>query len=85
VDNEVRVGGVVVFVPRTPTYVCTHNIEESFRVKKLMMFKRVIEQERVKHYLPSQISHIMRGVGSAEGAQLHAVHNILAPAAAPAC
>jgi Holliday junction resolvasome RuvABC endonuclease subunit len=32
----------------------------------------VIEQEKVKHYLPSQIFHTMRGAGSAEGAQLHA-------------
>jgi hypothetical protein len=43
-----------------------------------MMLKRIIEQERVKHYLPSQIFHTMRGAGSAGGAQLHAAHDALA-------
>jgi len=32
------------------------------------MLKRVIEQERVKHYSPSQIFYAIRGAGSAEGA-----------------
>jgi hypothetical protein len=54
------------------------NIEESCRVKKPTMLKRVTEQERVKHYSPSQIFHAMHGAGSAEGAQLHAVRNVLA-------
>jgi len=42
------------------------------------MLKRVIEQERVRHYSPSQIFHAMHGAGSSKGAQLHAVHDLVA-------
>ena len=38
------------------------------------MLKCVMEQERVKHYLASQI---FRGARSAEGAQLYFVHDVL--------
>jgi len=41
------------------------------------MPKRVIEQERVKRYSPSQIFHAMRGAGSTKAARLHAVYDIL--------
>jgi hypothetical protein len=40
---------VGVTIERMREHLHTHNIEESFRVKKPMMLKRVIEQERVLH------------------------------------
>ena len=69
--------GVTVERTREP-YIHAHNNEESFWVKKLTMLKRVTEQERVKHYPPSQNLYATRGAGSAEGARLHAVHDVLA-------
>ena len=46
--------------------------------KKPTMLKSIIEPERVKHNSLSQIPHAMRGAGSSEGAQLHAVHDVFA-------
>ena len=47
----------------------THDIEESFRIKKPSILVNSIKAEVVKNYTASQIFHALRGAGTAEGSE----------------
>ena len=50
-------------------YTYTHDIEESFQVKKPSILVNYIANEAAKNYSASQIFHAFRGAGTAEGSE----------------
>ena len=63
------VDGSAVTIERLDEYTHTHDIEESFRVKKPSILVNYIAIEAAKNYSASQIFHAFRGAGTAEGSE----------------
>ena len=63
------VDGSAVTSERMDEYTHTHDIEESFRVKKPSILVNYIANEAAKNYTASQILYTFRGAGTAEGSE----------------
>ena len=63
------VDGSTVTIERLDEHTHTHDIEESFRVKKPSVLLDCIASEAAKNYRPAQIFHAIRGAGTAEGSE----------------
>ena len=63
------VDGSAVTIERMDEYTHTHDIEESFRIKKPSILVNYIATEAAKNYSASQIYHAFRGAGTAEGSE----------------
>ncbi|KAF8458139.1 hypothetical protein BGX38DRAFT_649404 [Terfezia claveryi] len=63
------VDGTAVTVERLDEYTHTHDIEESFRIKKPSILVGCIKSEVAKNYSASQIYHAVRGAGKHEGSE----------------
>ena len=60
-------GRQTVTVERLDEHAHSHDIEESFRVKKPTMLLNLLKAEVAKNYSASQIYHTFRGAGTPEG------------------
>ena len=56
-------------IERLDDHTHTHNIEESFQIKKPSILVNSITDEAAKNYSASQIFHAFRGAGTHEGSQ----------------
>ena len=63
------VDGTAVIIERLDENTHTHDIEESFRIKKPSILVNAIKAEAAKGYSPSQIFYALRGAGTAEGSE----------------
>jgi len=63
------VDGTVVIIERLDEHTHTHDIEESFRIKKPSILRDYIKTEAAKNYSAAQIYHAVRGAGTQEGAE----------------
>jgi len=61
------VDGTAVTIERLDDHTHTHDIEESFQIKKPSILVNSIKAETAKNYSASQIFHALRGVGTFEG------------------
>ena len=59
----------VVTIERFDKYIHTHDIEESFRIKKPSILLGYIKSEAAKNYSAAQIYHAFRGAGTHEGSE----------------
>ena len=58
------VDGTAVVIERLDEHTHTHDIEESFQIKKPSILVNSIKAEAVKNYSAAQIYHALRGVGT---------------------
>ena len=56
-------------IERLDEHIHTHDIEESFQIKKPSILLGYIKSEVAKNYSPAQIYHAVRGVGTFEGSE----------------
>ncbi|KAF8428782.1 hypothetical protein EV426DRAFT_585898 [Tirmania nivea] len=63
------VDGTAVTVERLDEHTHTHDIEESFRIKKPSILVGYIKSEAAKNYSAAQIYHAVLGAGTHEGAE----------------
>lgn len=63
------VDGSAVTIERIDECTHTHDIEESFRVKKRSILLDYIAIEAAKNYSTAQIFHALRGAGTLEGSE----------------
>ncbi|KAF8416903.1 hypothetical protein BGX38DRAFT_1335203 [Terfezia claveryi] len=63
------VDGTTVTVEHLDEHTHTHDIEESFRIKKPSILVGYIKSKAVKNYSASQIYHAIRGAGTHEGTE----------------
>ena len=63
------VDGSAVTIEHLDEHTHTHDIEESFRIKKPSILLSYIAAEAAKNYSASQIFHALRGAGTAEGSE----------------
>ena len=61
------VDGTAVTIERLDDHTHTHDIEESFQIKKPSILVNSIKAETAKNYSASQIFHALHGVGTSEG------------------
>ena len=58
-----------IVIERIDDHTHTHDIEESFQIKKPSILVNSIKAEVVKNYSAFQIFHALRGAGTAEGSE----------------
>ncbi|KAF8425213.1 hypothetical protein EV426DRAFT_573443 [Tirmania nivea] len=63
------IDGTAVTIQRLDEHTYTHDIEESFQIKKPSILLGYIKSEAVKNYSPAQIYHALRGAGTHEGSE----------------
>ena len=63
------VDGSSVTIERLDSYVHTHDIEESFRIKKPTILLEYLKSEAAKNYSTAQIYHAFRGAGTHKGSE----------------
>ena len=56
-------------IERLDEHMHTHDIEESFQIKKPSILVNCITTEVAKNYSASQVFHALRGAGTAEGSE----------------
>ncbi|KAF8433176.1 hypothetical protein BGX38DRAFT_211774 [Terfezia claveryi] len=63
------VNGSAVTIERLDEHTHTHDVEESFRIKKPSILLRYIKSEAAKNYSAAQIYHAIRDAGTHEGSK----------------
>ena len=63
------VDGTAVVIERLDDHTHTHDIEESFQIRKPSILLGYIKSEVAKNYSPAQIYHALRGAGTHEGSK----------------
>ena len=63
------VDGIAITIQQLDEHTHTHDIEESFQIKKLSILANSIKAKTVKGYSASQIFHAIHGAGTAEGSE----------------
>ncbi|KAF8418741.1 hypothetical protein EV426DRAFT_618294 [Tirmania nivea] len=63
------VDGTAVTIERLDSHIHTHDIEESFRIKKPSILQGYLKSEAIKNYSAAQIYHAVRGAGTHEGSE----------------
>ncbi|KAF8415879.1 hypothetical protein EV426DRAFT_628739 [Tirmania nivea] len=63
------VDGTAVTIERLDSHIHTHNIEESFRIKKPSILQEYLKSEAIKNYSAAQIYHAVHGAGTHEGSE----------------
>ncbi|KAF8414676.1 hypothetical protein EV426DRAFT_671625 [Tirmania nivea] len=63
------VDGTAVTIERLDSHIHTHDIEESFCIKKPSILQGYLKSEAIKNYSAAQIYHAVRGASTHEGSE----------------